>query len=100
MRSTNAVRSTTLVRRDERVLHARVEDGLAMMSIERGFYFGVNAVGRRIWEWLAEERSVGQLCDRLQAEFEVDRATCEREVLGFIEDLARERLVQVRNAPA
>lgn len=32
-----------------------------MMSIERGFHYGLNPVGRRIWEWIAEERSVSDL---------------------------------------
>jgi len=98
VRATNELQATTLVLRDDRVLHAQLDDGLAMMSVERGFYYGVNPVGRWIWEWIAEERSVSSLCDRLQEQYDVDRATCEREVFDFVRALAGEGLVRLRDS--
>ena len=58
-----------------------------MMSIEKGRYFGVNAVGARIWELLETPQTVEQLCARLCAEFEVDAQTCEAAVVEFTRNL-------------
>ena len=58
-----------------------------MMSIEAGRYYGLNAVGSRIWELLDTPMSVAGLCRRILEEFEVDGPTCETAVLGFVGDL-------------
>jgi hypothetical protein len=40
------------------------------------------------------------LCEALAAEFAVDRATCERDVLAFLQELAGQNLIHVRNDSA
>lgn len=74
--------------RNPDILHAAVgKEEAVMMSIEAGRYFGVNAVGARIWELLETPQSVEQLCARLCAEFEVDAQTCEAGVVEFTRNL-------------
>lgn len=86
----------TLVKRDSSLFFTRVDDDLVLLSVEQGMYYGTQVVGRRIWTLIEEEISVSSLCEQLLEEFSVDRATCEREVLHFIEQLEKEGLVTVR----
>ncbi len=58
-----------------------------MMSIAAGRYYGLNAVGVRIWELLESPRDVAEICRQLVEEFEVDQPTCEAEVLRFVDEL-------------
>lgn len=85
---------TIVIQGDEQVT-AEIEGEVVMMSVQRGHYYGLDAVGSRIWKLIQEPRSVAALCDLLQEEFEVDRATCERDVLEFLARLAAERLIKV-----
>ena len=83
-----------IVRRGE-VLAANLADELVMMNLESSSYYGTNTVGNRIWELLEQPRTVSELCAALQAEFDVDDETCQRDVLPFIEKVVDEKLVSV-----
>jgi Coenzyme PQQ synthesis protein D (PqqD) len=78
----------TALSRDSDILHAAVgSEEVVMMSITAGRYYGLNAVGSRIWELLDTPKTIAQLCGQLCEEFEVDARTCEAEVLKFVQDL-------------
>jgi Coenzyme PQQ synthesis protein D (PqqD) len=74
-------------------------DEAAILSLENSVYYGVDAVGARVWKLLQQPRSVGQLRDTLIEEYEVDRVRCEHDLLAFLEHMLREGLIEVRNAP-
>src|SRR3712207_8723186 len=66
---------TTLFRSDQTPLRRRAEpltaevDGeTVMFQPEAGSYFALGAVGTRVWELLAEPRSVAQICEKLRSE--------------------------------
>jgi hypothetical protein len=81
-------------------LAAGVGDELVMLDPERGEYYGLDAVSTRIWELIAEPRTVGDLCTTLTSEFEVDDETCRNEVIAFLEQLAEVDLVRIDPWPA
>jgi PqqD family protein of HPr-rel-A system len=86
---------TVLARRTD-ALTAPVDDDLVLLDPRGGSYFGLDSAGRRIWELLEQPRSVKELCDALEAEFDVDAGTCRAEVVPFLEQLAEAQLVQIR----
>ncbi len=73
--------------RADDLLGAAVGEELLMMSIEKGSYFSLNAVGGRIWELLETPISIDELVARLTAEYEVPADTCRREVATFLAKL-------------
>jgi hypothetical protein len=68
---------------------------VVMMDMEKGHYYGLGAVGSRIWALIEQPLTVAEICERLQAEYAVDPTTCERDVLRFLEDLRSQRLLEV-----
>jgi len=77
-----------MLTRNADILHAPVgKEEAVMMSIEVGRYFGVNAVGARIWELLETPQTIAQLCAQICAEFDVDLQTCKSAVLKFSRNL-------------
>jgi hypothetical protein len=86
-------RNTTLSRNSD-ILHAPVgSEDAVMMSVEVGKYYGVNAVGARIWELLETPKTIAQLCAQICEEFDVDAQTCEAAVLKFTDDLIANGIV-------
>jgi Coenzyme PQQ synthesis protein D (PqqD) len=84
----------TTVSRNGDILHASVgTEETVMMSVAAGRYYGLNAVGSRIWELLETQRTIAQLYAQICEEFEVDPQTCEAEVLKFVQDLINNGLV-------
>lgn len=66
-----------------------------MMNITEGSYFGMNAVGKAIWNLLETPRSEQELVERLLEEFEVDEETCRLEVVEFIDSLRKNNLIDL-----
>lgn len=85
----------SVVTRSSRPFTAQAQDELVMLDPDQGRYYGLDAVGNRIWELLEEPRSVADLCAALSREFAVDAASCRRDVLTFLEQLAASQLLDV-----
>ncbi len=78
----------TILHRNGEIIYAPTGPGDAvMMSIAADRYYGLNAVGSRIWELLDEPKTVAELSRRIVEEFEVDLPTCEAAVMSFVGDL-------------
>ncbi len=85
-----------LIVRSDTLLTAQVDGELIAMSVEHGECYGLNGVGTRIWELLAEPRSIDSLCESLTDEFEVDPTLCRQQVANFVEKLRADKLVTVK----
>ena len=84
------------VQRHPDVIAAEAGDDIVMVSIEKGYYYGVSNVGREIWESIEHPVKVSDLIDHFVQTFDVERSLCEQETLSFLEDLLRENLLQVQ----
>ena len=85
------------VQRHPDVIAAEAGEDIVMVSIEKGYYYGVSNVGREIWGSIDHPVKVSNLVDHLVLTFNVERSLCEQETLSFLEDLLSENLLQVQN---
>lgn len=68
----------------------------AILDPVSGTYYGLNEVGARIWALVQQRTTIAALRDRLLAEYDIDEATCVREVSSLLEKLVDRGLVTVR----
>lgn len=80
--------------RSEEPLTAVVDGETVMFSPDQGLYFGLDAIGTRVWELLAQPRSLHDLCSILGGEYDVDPATCRADVRALVAELREARLVR------
>ena len=80
--------------RNNQIIDGSLEDNLVMMHIEKGKYFGLNPVGKRIWEIIEQPSSFTEITEILRAEFEVTPEQCESEVREFLEKMEKLDLVK------
>lgn len=85
----------SLVRRADGVVAAPIRDELVLMSVEQGQYYGTSGPGAWLWEQIEHPRRISDLCEDLRRRYEVDAATCRRDVLRFLEDLQQQGMVTV-----
>jgi hypothetical protein len=78
---------TTILRQASRQVSCTLNDEVAVLNLDQAVYYGLEGVGGRIWQALAEPRSVAELCAIVLAEFDVSRAECEADVVRFLEHL-------------
>jgi hypothetical protein len=70
---------------------------VAILDLKAGVYYGLDAVGARIWSLIQEPRTVNEIRDILLEEYEVEPERCEHDLLALLRRLADEGLVEVRN---
>ncbi len=85
--------SVTTYRRRPGVLAADVDGEIAIMSAERGQYYGLGESARRIWELLEAPIDLASLVSQLTAEYDVDPETCARSAVAFLDELTSEGLL-------
>jgi hypothetical protein len=83
---------STVGRRSD-LLSEEVEGATIMTNIASGYYYGMEKIAQRIWQVLAQPTRVAELCAALTVEYEVEPATCERDVLEFLNVLEAEGLI-------
>lgn len=64
-----------------------------ILDLEKGMYFGLNAVGTRIWELLEQGQTLRQICESLVTEYEVAHSDLERDALSLAAELAARGLI-------
>jgi hypothetical protein len=70
---------------------------VAILDLKAGVYYGLDAVGARIWSLIQEPITVNEIRDILLEEYEVEPERCEHDLLALLRRLADEGLVEVRN---
>lgn len=68
---------------------------VVILNMKNGKYYGVNSVGASIWSRIQAPVSFGDLQSSIMAEYEVDETTCRQAMLSFLEEMAREDLIEV-----
>jgi Coenzyme PQQ synthesis protein D (PqqD) len=86
---------STVISRSPSVLTAKVQDEIVMMSIDRGSYFGLDAIGSDIWMRIEPPCSFGALIDGLAADYEADRATIATDVRVLLDRMAAQDVVRL-----
>ncbi len=79
---------SAILQRSEAVLFSAVDDGTALMDIESGQYFYFDSVGARVWDLIDGNRDVASICAAVGSEFDVSAVQCERDTIGFLQELS------------
>jgi hypothetical protein len=88
------LKSTQIISRHPDMLSAEIGGEAVMMSIEKGAYFGLNPVATRIWDLIEQPKTVAELIDVINEEYDVEPAQCEADVQGFVADMIERGIAQ------
>jgi hypothetical protein len=79
------------------VVFREVEGETVLLHLERGIYFGLDAVGTRVWTTLVEHGCARPAVAALLDEFEVTPDVLERDIAQLLDALARNDLVRAQS---
>jgi hypothetical protein len=88
-------RSTVVAVKDQ--VSSDLGGEVAILDLASGVYYGLDTVGARVWELVQEPIEVNQIRETINEEYDADRARVQRDVLTFLQRLADEGLVEVRD---
>ena len=81
-------------------VYAKLAGELALVDSESGVYYGLDPVGARIWNLLADWNTAGEIRSILLAEYDVDPKQLERDLMNLFDELFSKGLIEVAPASA
>jgi hypothetical protein len=71
----------------EHIVFRQLDDEAVLLDLKSGTYFGLNPVGTRIWQLVADGKTLSTVMDMLAAEFDVQPDELQRDLLALGEQL-------------
>jgi Coenzyme PQQ synthesis protein D (PqqD) len=72
----------------------------AILNVKSGVYYGLDPVGARIWNLMQEPRAVVDIQNTITGEYDVEPDRCARDLMGLLEKLLAEGLIEVKDISA
>ncbi len=79
------------------VVWTKLGEEVAILDSQTGTYFGLDAVGSRIWCLMADGMAIDEVVSTLLSEYGVDEQTVRDDLRELIEKLAARSLVKISN---
>ncbi len=76
-------------------LYSDLNGEAVILSMKTGKYYGLNEVGRSIWNAIKYPTNLEEIHARVTREYDVDEKTCHREVSSFLQKMFAEGLIEV-----
>ena len=89
------IETTTKLIKSPEILASEMDDELVMMSFENNAYYGLDSIGRAIWELLDSSMTPIALADCLIKEYDVTQEQCLNDILPFLETLLEKKLIVI-----
>ncbi len=86
----------TLARPSPDVLFQNLDGEAVLLDLASESYFGLNAVGTRVWELLGQDPDVQRAFEHMRVEYNVEHEQLQSDLLCLIEDLANAGLVSLQ----
>lgn len=85
--------STVVVAKDQ--VSCDLGGEAVILHLTSGIYYGLVAVGARIWELLQKPRTLNEIRDVLVTEYEVEPDRCEQDLRALFQEMSAQGLIQI-----
>ncbi|HYC62941.1 MAG TPA: lasso peptide biosynthesis PqqD family chaperone [Thermoanaerobaculia bacterium] len=86
--------STVVVSKDQ--MASDIAGETVILGLTAGRYYGLDAVGARVWQLIQTPAAVPDLVATIMSEYEVGREQCEADLLKLLRQMIDAGLVEVR----
>jgi hypothetical protein len=77
------------------VMSRLVGEETIILDLESGMYFGLDAVGKRIWESISDGNTLSETVDIVAKEYEVEEDRAAADLAEFANDLLERGLLKI-----
>ena len=82
--------------RNSQNINGELEDSQVMMHLEKRKYFGLNPVGKKIWDMIQQPKSFDEIVENLLREYDVEKERCMSEVRTFLDNAIKNEIIEKR----
>jgi hypothetical protein len=70
-----------------------------LLHLDKGCYYGLNQVGAKVWQLLQQPRSFEEIQAEIVDSYQVDAATCQRDLQALLDQMLRAGLIEIVTDP-
>lgn len=96
MKTAEQITASTRVIASDNVVGCDIQGEMVLLDLNSGIYFGLNAVGADIWNFVREEKSVEEIQHYLMSQYAVSLERCEAEVISLLSRLSERGLIRLQ----
>ena len=79
----------------DNVVFRELQGEAVILDMTSGVYFGLDAIGTRMWSILVDRGTVGAAVERMREEYDVDEETLARDLLDLADQLRMRGLIRI-----
>jgi hypothetical protein len=68
-----------------------------ILNLNSGMYYGLDEIGALIWAALEQPRTLQYLSETILQGYEVDKETCDSDVMAFLGNMQSAGLIEINN---
>lgn len=87
--------SRTVVVATKNEISCKLGEEAAILGLKNSVYYGLNAVGARIWDLLQEPKRLGDVQTTIVSEYDVSAEQAERDLVRFVRGMLAEGLIEI-----
>lgn len=87
------------IRIPSNVLFHDLDGEAVLLNLQTGKYFGLDAIGTRIWSLIGELGALPAVYRKMLEEYDVDAERLKADLLALIDQLAARGLIQLTETP-
>lgn len=92
----NKLALNSKISRNPDVAFTQIDDDLVMMGPKDSLFYGVNAMGAKIWSLLeCKTLSLSDICELIQQDFEVTEAECVNDSMQFVQAMVEQNMLVI-----
>lgn len=68
-----------------------------ILNLKTGLYYGLNEVGATIWEQIQSPKTFQEICDVIEAEYEVAPENCAADIQELLAEMISANLIKIED---
>jgi hypothetical protein len=88
--------SVKIVATQEQV-SSELADEVVILNLTSGKYYGLNTVGASIWNLIQQPKTIAEIRMALLEEYDVTPEECERDLQSLLQELAENKLIEIKS---
>jgi len=94
----SALTDVSIVKRMPDQVSCDLSGEAVILNLNSGMYYGIDEIGALIWAALEEPRTLEYLRETILRDYQIDKETCDHDVIAFLADMNAAGLIEINDA--
>ncbi len=90
------IKNETIIVRNRNIETVNMDNEIGMINVNTGKYYMLDPIGADIWNFIESEITFGDLIEKIQLYYNVEKQTCISDMTDFVNELQKQKLLDLK----